>query len=285
MKVGIYTNIYKDKDLILTKSLMAALEARGVEFFVHSDINIKNVKTFTPSDRCNLDFMFTIGGDGTVLRIARFCVENAIPIIGINAGYKGFLNEVEKSDIESAVADLIDKKYSLERRSLLSVKFDGSEFFALNDVVISRDFASRMLKIELYISDELVDKYYCDGFIVSTPTGSTAYSLSAGGPVISPFADALSLTSITPHSLHSRPIVISGDEKVKLKIKGQDVSTKLVIDGMASAHILGEGVVFAEMSGRKLSFVRLDKNKSGFYSKLLNKLNKWGYSDNEEENV
>ena len=158
--------------------------------------------------------------------------------------------------------------------------YDGEkEYFALNDIVLNKEFNSKLMLLDLYINGEIVDRYYCDGFIVSTPTGSTAYSLSAGGAIISPRAKAFALTPINSHSLHSRPIVVNDDEIVSLKALKEE-PFNLIADGevVKDAYI---GEVTIKKADKQATFIRLVHHN--FYNKLLKKLNKWSVVDLEED--
>ncbi len=280
MKVGIYTNPGKDKDLSVTKRLLAYLNKKGVEYTVEESIRneVESLRYFSLSVGEELDFMITVGGDGTILRIAKYCATYNIPIAGLNLGYVGFLAEGELDNLEGFVDALLESRYKLESRSLLCASVGGADFLALNDAVLSRAFDSKMLVTDVFVNGEFVDSYFCDGFIVSTPTGSTAYSLSAGGPIVSPNVSAFVLTSINSHSLHSRPIVVSEMDEIKL-IPGKKGAFNLVIDGDICADVGNESVTVKKFD-KEVRFVRLEGHS--FYNKLLTKLNKWSVTRKEE---
>lgn len=281
MKVGIFTNLHKDKDLSVTKALLKCLSYRGVSYAVDEELKSKVQASdyFSLHKPADFDFMLTVGGDGTILRVAKYCARYHIPVAGLNLGFVGFLTEEEPDRVDFLVDALINGQYSLERRTLLSAEAEGKCFFALNDVVVSRDSDSRMLEADVFVNDEFVDRYFCDGYIVSTPTGSTAYSLSAGGPILSPNVAAFILTSINSHSLHSRPIVVSENDEIALRIGGRG-SVNLVVDGVSGARLSGGAEIRLKKSDAVVSFVRLSGH--GFFNKLLTKLNKWGITSREE---
>mgnify|MGYP002515677048 FL=1 len=276
MKVGVFTNLRKDCDLSVTRSLIDALDRRGVKYALDANMQGKLPATeyFSIEKPIPLDFMITVGGDGTILRIAKYCAEADIPIAGLNLGYVGFLTEEEPDKAEQLVDALLSGNYEVERRSLICASLGGKKFPALNDVVISRAADSRMAKIDVKVNGEFVDGYFCDGFIVSTPTGSTAYSLSAGGPGVAAF----SLVPINPHSLHSRPIVVSDTDVAEFALCSTG-KAELVIDGVACASMNIDDVVIVEKAEKTVSFVRLSGH--GFYKKLLTKLNKWSTTEKE----
>ena len=271
MKVGIYVNTLKENSYKTSSKLIKCLDANNVSYLHISDDEIKNTDFVMPE----MDLLFALGGDGTVLRIAKHCAQKNIPIIGINIGTVGFLTEIEPDEIEKVIPLLITNQYDIEKRTMLEFVYNGESYLALNDVVVSKASNYRLLLMELYINNEIVDKYYCDGFIVSTPTGSTAYSLSAGGAIISPQTNALALTPINSHSLHSRPIVVDDKEIVSIKPnKINDVS--VMVDG--EVVFVGKiQDVEIKKSNTIATFIRLDKHN--FYNKLLKKLNKWSVVD------
>lgn len=276
MKVGIYTNLHKDKDLSVTRQVISAIESAGERCLLCREAadRISGYPVYSEENRP--DFMLSLGGDGTILRVAKYCAESGVPILGVNLGHTGFLAEVEPKEISGLVGTLKRGEFTIEERALISAEAEGKRFLALNDIVLSRDAGSRMLETEVYVGGEFVDKYRCDGFIVSTPTGSTAYSLSAGGPILSPNVAALILTSVNSHSLHSRPIVVSDEAEVRL-ITGETGTFGLIADGTPVLALGGRSEVRVVKSDKRAAFVRL--SGYGFYKRLLFKLNKWSTTD------
>lgn len=279
MRVGVFTNLHKDTDLSVTRALIRALGQNGVDVVLYEDLCglVDGDESFSDRKKCRLDFIVSVGGDGTILRIAKYCARHAIPIIGVNLGHVGFLAEVEPSKIDEFVNKLINGEYSFEERSLLSVRVDNNEFSALNDVVLMRSVNGKMADVGVSVGSEFLDEYFCDGFIVSTPTGSTAYSLSAGGPILSPSVNAFVLTPINSHSLHSRPVVASDRDVITLHpING---AFSLTVDGVLVRRFEGGCDITIRKSDKPLLYVRV--GRSGFYGKLLTKLNKWSVTDKE----
>ncbi|MDE6401797.1 MAG: NAD(+)/NADH kinase, partial [Clostridiales bacterium] len=172
MKIGVFSNPNKDVSNTVRDKVFAAASEHGID-----------AEPFGENGK--YDFIASVGGDGTILRIAKHCAQFDTPILGVNMGTVGFLTEVEPSDISSALRRLKDRDYILERRALLDVCAGDKKFFALNDAVV-RSGGGRMIAMEVRVGGELIDKFTCDGYIACTPTGSTAYSLSAGGSVIGP---------------------------------------------------------------------------------------------------
>ena len=279
MRVGIFTNIPKDNDLKTTKLLISILNERGVSFTLDEALKdlITGCEYFSINEKPNCDIMISVGGDGTILRVAKACAVYDIPIVGINLGHVGFLAEEEPENAEKLVDRLISGDYTLEKRSLLKASCRDGEFLSLNDTIINRDINSRMLEVGVRVNGEFVDSYFCDGYIVSTPTGSTAYSLSAGGAILSPSVSAFILTSINSHSLHSRPIVVSKKDEIELCPK---CSAVLVADGDVVASVESGEKVIVKKYEKEVAFVRFAEHS--FYKKLLTKLNKWSVTDRED---
>lgn len=263
MKIGIYTNPNKDADGSACRAVMQAAEKYGI--------------TAQPFDlKDNYDFVVSIGGDGTILRIAKHCAKQNMPILGVNKGTVGFLTEVEASDIERSIERLISRDYILERRALLDACLHGEHHYALNDVVISRAGSGRMITMEVHVNDEIIDRFTCDGYIACTPTGSTAYSLSAGGSVIGPNTPVIALTPINPHTLRTRPIVVGSFEKISMKYSGEGRAS-LFVDGDNVVRLDCGDVVTVTGWDKSALFVRFDSES--FYSRLLSKLNSWSAAE------
>lgn len=261
MKIGVYSNPIKDSGFTVRDTVFEAAERNGV-----------TAELYTPGDKYN--FIISIGGDGTILRIARDSARYAIPILGVNMGTVGFLTEVEPADIDAAIGKLIKREYLLERRSMLDAVVCGNHVYALNDVVM-RSCDGHIISMEVSVGGEIIDRFTCDGYIAATPTGSTAYSLSAGGSVISPNTPVMALTPVNPHTLRTRPIVVGSFETVVLKNNGVS-DAGVFVDGNCVATVNGGGSVSVTGWDMSALFVRFDK--TSFYSKLLDKLNDWSVS-------
>jgi NAD+ kinase len=281
LKVGIFTNLNKDEGLSVTNKLVECLKARSVAYVFDESLRGKiDGEFFSLSKKNEIDFMITIGGDGTILRIAKRCALNEVPIVGLNLGYTGFLAEEEPSEIDELVSALTSGKYDLDCRTIISVQKDEETFYALNDAVINREYDARMLEADVFVNSEFVDSYFCDGYIVSTPTGSTAYSFSAGGGILSPSVEAFILTSINSHSLHSRPIVVSENDEITVTASKRSFAN-LIVDGAVVASVKGGDSIVVKKADFKAKFVRL-RGKS-FYKNLLTKLNKWSVTEKEND--
>ena len=279
MTVGIYTNLYKDGDLSVTTALLNELRARNVNYVLDPALKGKIEGVFFDLEKSPCcDVMITVGGDGTILRIAKYCAVHAVPIAGLNLGYVGFLAEEDPENISEFIDKIIKGDYKLENRSLLNAEVGGQSFLALNEVILTREITSRMIETDVYVNNEFVDRFFCDGFIISAPTGSTAYSLSAGGAILSPTVPAFILTSINSHSLHSRPIVVSERDEVVLTAT---CDASLVIDGNVGAEVKKGEQIKVRRYCKEVSFVRFSGHS--FYKKLLTKLNKWSFTEGRDK--
>lgn len=226
----------------------------------------------------SFDAMITVGGDGTILKAVTFVRDLNIPILGINTGRLGFLATVQKTQIKEAIEALQQKSYQIKERELLSVKtntssddFDGLNF-ALNEVAVNRKDSTSMIIINTYIDDEFLNSYWADGLIVATPTGSTGYSLSCGGPVITPSAKSLVVTPIAPHNLNVRPLVIPNNSKIKLQVSGRSDQFLVSLDSRILT-VEKHTEIYIETASFKLKMIHL--NQQTFLKTLREKL-LWG---------
>ncbi len=261
-KIAIFTKAEYSKEM---NDIVAALRADD-RFDV---LEIDDGKSI-PTDCVNL---IVFGGDGTVLEAVKNVREDVV-VTGVNIGNLGFLTQFEKDSSASEIASgIIEGK--TEQRAILDVRFDDFCGKALNEIVL-KSATSRPIYIGVYVDGKFVDSYHSDGAIVSSPTGSTAYSLSAGGPVLAPDVDALVIIPICAHSLHSRPLVVNSRSKIELRLaKGE--KALVCADGENVAEIEGEKSVFIEKSARNVKFLATKDNN--FFKKLLQKMNGWGLVD------
>jgi NAD+ kinase len=218
--------------------------------------------------------LLSVGGDGTFLEASQFAVEHDIPILGLNFGRLGFLAQAPANEIESALNDLFEHNYTIEKRSLISVyNGENNEFIsnALNEVTIQRNNPT-MIKTNVRVNDELLSSYWSDGLLISTPTGSTAYSLSVGGPLMLPDTHNFIITPIAPHNLNIRPIVISDTSKILVEVTTRKGNAVLSIDNKMFETPSGTKII-VKKSQEVLNFIKL-KNYN-FFKTLHTKLN-WG---------
>ncbi len=250
MKVGIYgqsnheiTTKYVKLlvEILEQNEISIAFESKFYEYFngTYPLVNSKTFSNYSDLDS-SYDFFFSVGGDGTFLRSITFVRDLNIPIIGVNTGRLGFLATIQKEEIHQAIDQILQKNYITQERTLLQVKTNdvNEELeelnFALNEISISRKNTASMITVETYLDDEFLTTYWSDGLIISTPTGSTGYSLSCGGPIISPTSKNLVLTPIAPHSLAVRPLVIPEETKIDLKIDSRANEAFLTLDSRMS---------------------------------------------------
>jgi len=223
------------------------------------------------------DFIISIGGDGTLLSAAQAVMRSPIPILGINLGSLGFLTSLER-DWKAGLDNILRSHYSIDERMVLNCRFayeDGSEetLWALNDVVIERAEVFNLLGLEVHVGDQLLNRYLADGLIFSTPTGSTAYALSAGGPIIDPSLEAILVTPISPHTLSVRSVVLTGAESIYVKLVDHEGHAQVHLDGRNSRKINGSVRLRIRPSSYRIQLVVTPDNT--FYEKLRKKLN-WG---------
>lgn len=231
----------------------------------------------TREELLDMDFVISVGGDGTLLDAVCYVGAYETPILGINTGRMGFLATIAKDDIAHAIQVLIDKKYSLEDRSLVRLESEPALFgginFGLNEFTIHKRDTSSMITVHTYIDGEYLNSYWADGLIISTPTGSTGYSLSCGGPLISPLAKNFVITPVSPHNLNVRPMVVSDESEISFKIEGR--SQKFLVSLDSRSTPIDASV---ELKIKKESFVtKLVKcHNYSFFDTLRQKLN-WGF--------
>jgi NAD+ kinase len=288
MKVAIYGQYYKAEDKIYIEELLQTLQNNEIEFVIEehyfsglkNDIKPQQIKTFSSYKELNssFNFMFTVGGDGTILRAATFIRNSKIPIVGINTGRLGFLSTVKKEEISSTIELLLKKEYLITKRTLLSVSTSppsedlGDLNFALNEVSVSRKNTASMITIETYLDDEYLTSYWADGLIIATPTGSTGYSLSCGGPIITPQAKSFALTPIAPHNLNARPLVVPDDTNIKFTVTGREDKFFLSLDSRIVTIKRGAKIT-VEKSNFSIKMVQI--NQQTFIKTLREKL-LWG---------
>ena len=213
----IVTNDRKDADKTITKKVKRLLEEAGKTCFLCQKDEQKNIVKESVPD--NLDCAIVIGGDGSLIEVARLLWKRDVPVLGINMGTLGYLTEVEVGHIEEAVSKISNEDYEVEERMMLEGLFeDGSRDVSLNDIVISRKGDLRLIHFRLYVNGELLNSYEADGVIISTPTGSTAYNLSAGGPIVEPTASLIVITPICSHALNTSSIVLSAEDEIVVEI-------------------------------------------------------------------
>ena len=244
---------------------------RTKQIFDEKNANSEIISSTKLSD--DSTFAVTIGGDGTLLKAARFYSKYSVPVFGINLGRLGFLAQANFDEIDSAVSQLINGEYQIQERMMIAA--DNEDIVALNDIVIKGDSFSRTSKLFLSVNDKVVCDYLADGIILSTPTGSTAYTLSAGGPIVSPQMESIIIVPICPHTLTARPLVIPAYEKITISSCNTCNGFKVSADGQNTVDISKNGKITVKKGSYKAKLVILNREDNEFYSILRKKL-KWG---------
>ena len=288
MKVAIYGQTFQEEDKCCVVELLEELEKLDASIFVEEkfnaligDITSDHIKgTFSQSKGLDatFDMFVSFGGDGTMLRAVTYIKDFGIPIVGVNTGRLGFLSTFKKENVRKLVTEFVAGHYTIEERTLVEVDLNSGEDafnglnFALNEVTVSRKDTTSMITVETYLNDEYLTSYWSDGLIVSTPTGSTGYSLSCGGPVIAPSAKSLVLTPIAPHNLNARPLVISDDTEIRLKVSGREETHLVSLDSRIADIPNGK-----EIKVRKSDFtIKMIEYKSESFLKTLRNKLLWG---------
>ncbi|MBL1408644.1 NAD kinase [Sphingobacterium faecale] len=287
-KIAIFGRIFNSTVIPYVDHLFYYLTKRNIQISVHiefydfllkNNFSRPNLATFSTHEDLpkDISFLLSLGGDGTMLAAVSIIRDSGIPIAGINFGRLGFLANIQKNEIESALNQILNKQFHIQKRTLLAVEsnhkdlFNG-ENFALNDITVFRFDSSSMITIDAKIDNELLNSYWADGLIIATPTGSTAYSLSCGGPIIMPGSGNFVITPISPHNLNVRPIVVSENMTLHLRIESR--TEKFILSCDSKSETLP---TVAELSIRKAPFsvnlIRLEKD--GYFRTLREKL-LWG---------
>lgn len=289
MKVAIYGQYYQDStEPIITEILEffskneieMVFESHYLDILVEKNIVKRKYKTF--SSYSEIDFSYymlvSIGGDGTILRAATYIRDSGVPILGINAGRLGFLATVQQENIAEFLQIVIDKKHSLSKRTLLSLTCNPINEslqdinFAMNEVSVSRKDTTSMITIDTYLNGEYLNSYWADGLIISTPTGSTGYNLSCGGPILTPDADSLVITPISPHNLNARPLVIPDETEIRLKVSGREENYLVSLDSRITS-VGNESILTIKKTPFKINMIEIPEET--FLKTLRSKL-LWG---------
>ncbi|MDD4541321.1 MAG: NAD(+)/NADH kinase [Eubacteriales bacterium] len=282
MRIALYPNSSRDVNLSITRQLITLIASQGGTAVLEDDVapEIPGMYGLQRASYETCDLIVCLGGDGTFISAVHRESVNNLPITGVNLGQVGFLPEIEVEMLEEAVTRLIDKQYSIENRVMLEVSCydaEGKRFahdYAINDVVLSRGACPRIVTIDLEIANVPVESIPGDGIIVSTPTGSTAYSMSAGGPIVHPTMNLLLITPICPHTLHNRTYIADADTTVSLRLQQYPTCATLSVDGRSHYDIYHNDRVEVACSGHAFQFVRIWEDK--FFQTLPEKIQKRG---------
>jgi len=237
MKIALYGRGFSPEYEGLVKEVLRVLKNAGTEIVAYSGLlDDKEYPTFNSYEQLKgrADVLFSFGGDGTMLDSVEFVRDSGVPVLGINMGRLGFLSSVSSTETIDAVNMILNGNYEVEKRSLLELVGEGERFkginYALNELSVMRKDGSSLIVIQVFVDDKLLNTYWADGLILATPTGSTAYSLSAGGPIVAPNNDSFVITPISAHNLSVRPVVISDKSIVKIKVDGRCDAYDLSLD-------------------------------------------------------
>jgi len=279
INAGIIVNMDKSGSLELTKEMVEWFESNGNNVLLMEQTAISINRQDIGYAKINLykksDILFVIGGDGTLLRVAREVAAIGIPILGINMGHLGFIAEVEVKDIFSSLRKVLDNDYKIEERMMIEASIYRQSgivkrFYALNDICFTKGALSRIIKLDTYVNDEYVNTYNADGLLISTPTGSTAYSLSAGGPIVCPNVNVMIITPICSHSLSSRAIIVSKNDVICVDAFDNDDSVYLTADGQEGYRLWQDDKVYIKRSSFTAKFIKV--SNLSFYDVLRTKL-------------
>ncbi len=288
MKVAIFGQYYQNDTRPIIKDIFVFFNRNNVEMVIEEKflkilyeekIVEKQYNTFSSHTDLNssFDILISIGGDGTILRAATFVRDSGIPILGVNAGRLGFLAKVQKENIGAFLQIVLEKKYTISERSLLTIDCspDNAEIdinFAMNEVAVSRKDTTSMITIETFLNGEYLNSYWADGLIIATPTGSTGYSLSCGGPILTPEVKGLVVTPIAPHNLNARPLVIPDTIEITLKVSGREAQYLVSLDSRITS-VNNNSVIKIKKTPFNINMVEIPEET--FFKTLRTKL-LWG---------
>ena len=283
----IYDNFYKPEANMFAEKAAEFLLSRNINCYVkkHSFARFQNQQKndflhIVEDDFIvrNADCIISFGGDGTILSAVRQYIDDEVPIMGFNVGKLGFLAEFSTENLEKELNNLLNKQFQIITRFTLQAQYANQNIIALNDLVIEKKNLSKMITVKSFVNGQYVGDYRADGLIIATPTGSTAYSLASGGPILVPDSNVLCITPISPHSLTLRPLVISNDKEIMLKVFSSSGEANLVADGYNIASIISGDTVNILLSDKKMKLIVSTENN---YFDVLRKKLLWAeYSFN-----
>ena len=283
-KIAIIPNVDKDIGLTDTKKVIHILEKFGAEIMLSAataqKLGFEGQSYAQAALYENADLVIALGGDGTLLNVARHTAFKNVPVLGINLGHLGFLVELEKDDLESCFKKLFDGEYCIDNRMMIEASLNRGSMtidtlVALNDVGVTRGAFSRIINLKIYVNEQFVDCYPADGIIISTPTGSTAYSLSAGGPIVDPNMQLIIVTPICPHTLHSRSIIVPADKTISIHVEEAHLHDAVItVDGQQGYKLQPKDIITIKKASCEAQLLRI--NNRCFYDVLRKKLTERG---------
>jgi NAD+ kinase len=283
MVIAVFGNTLRPDTISEVKHIVEFLQLRGITVVLSPELrhnvfsrDIPSVEDYVATTGETIDFAISVGGDGTFLTTASMVGHLNIPILGINCGHLGYLAEVQTGDVDYVLDQLINNQYTIEKRCMLEVSSSkGGKIvspFALNEVAVLKSGLSSMITVEVTLNGEFLHSYKADGLLIATPTGSTAYNLSVGGPLLDPHVNAIVLSPVATHSLNIRPLVVQDDSKIDLKISSRNGNYMVSVDGRS--QVVNQDIqLHIERSARTIKLVRVSGQT--FMRSLKDKLN-WG---------
>ena len=271
-RVGVVVNTTKKGIGKVVDQLVSVVSGHGAEVLVYGDLKdgVSRNLVSEASLASDAEIVIALGGDGTILRAAHLVQESSTPILGVNLGRLGFLADSAPGELEDAIDRLILGKYEVNDRLALEAEIGDTKAFSLNEIVIEKGVTARLIELKTWIGDVPVSSFWGNGLIVSTPTGSTSYSLSAGGPVLHPSLDAIIITPICPHSLSQRPLVVPADQQISVQMVAEHADIILTADGQTVETLNPDDRVVIRRSDRRVRLI--DLQGLSFYELLRRKL-------------
>ena len=289
MTIGIIANISKSDILLIVKKIIEQIHQNGFNYILSESLlgfkkELNGESNYLSHDKLSksCDMVVSIGGDGTMLNTAYEVRHSSTPIIGVNFGKLGFLAEFDLAGFTDFLQDIKTKNYVVEERMTLSGECCSKELFAINDLVIDKGSWSKMIELTIKVDEDYVATFSADGLIVATPTGSTGYSLSTGGPIVNPKADVITLSPIAPHTLTMRPLVISSQQKVMVIVNSPSEKIQVSCDGQRVEYFDSPSVIIIEKSKQPVRLVH--SNRTNYFEILRNKLF-WGLDVRKSNNT
>jgi NAD+ kinase len=284
MTFGIIGNLDKPELTEAVSLLLEKLERSGMDYIIEEQVAAllekhgHRVKATGKREACvsSVEMVVALGGDGTMLAAARLVGASGTPILGINLGKLGFLAELASAELQEAIGEIIDGKYRIERRLVLDVRvsqISGKVMYGLNDVVLNRSGSSRLIDVEVSINDAFAVSYRADGLIISTPTGSTAYALSCGGPIVVPTSSVIGITPISPHTLSGRPLIVPDTDLIRVITRDPTHELLISVDGQEEAVLRPPVDVYVRRAAHTVNLV---KRQAGSYYDVLRAKLLWG---------
>ncbi|MBN1447049.1 MAG: NAD(+)/NADH kinase [Bacteroidetes bacterium] len=282
---GLMGNVGKEAALDAIAGTMHFLERRDIPFLIENDVLTALERSSSdgtalwrgaerPEIAAEADFVITFGGDGTMLAVIQHTLLHDTPVLGVNLGKLGFLADVGVDEVYWAIEEILERKHTIEKRMTISGRFDDApeEHYALNDIVLAKSGAAKVISIDAFVGEEFLASFLADGLIVSTPTGSTAYSLATGGPVVVPESNVIIISPISAHTLTARPVIVSGDSRIAVCARAEEGAVMVMADGRVIAQ--DRPAIDAEIR-RGVHAVPLVKNLGPKYFETLRRKLSW----------